>query len=339
MRGCVGGWMVVWVGWWAGPGSVGGTERECDLHSFIRRREADSATRFEQGSAGISVTRGPLLDRSTLELWASQLASGLAFLHSHSIVHRDLKPGNILLVWQGAGMRVEIADFGAARETLAPSDKKRRLHGKSAVNLSHQSVTAQFENLTHNVGTMMYTAPEAWFGGEYGYSIDVWAFGAIIFELLTFQVFTPGRKAVDMVASVLSRLGCQEEAESHILGPLQPPLVAAAVHALSEGGGHTLPSLAACAASAPPRGLWDQVTAALMWRPQARITAKVLSQSLPRPDITEPAAHAPQPAKGCVDASQPAAEFPAGLPAGLSMTQSTKSLAGSMDLTTLPLPG
>ena len=97
-----------------------------------------------------------------------------------------------------------------------------------------------------------------------------------------------------------------------------------------------MPSLASCAASAPPRGLWDQVIAALMWRPQARITAKVLSQSLPRPGITEPAAHAPQPAKGCVDASQPVAEFPAGLPAGLSMTQSTKSPAASMDLTTLP---
>ena len=233
-------------------------------------------------------------------------------------------------------MCVEIAEFGAARETLPPSDKKRRLLGKSAVNLSYQSVTAQFDNLTQDVGTMVYTAPEAWFGGDYGYSVDVWAFGTIIFELLTFQMFSPGRKAVDRVASVLTRLGCQEEAESHILGPLQPPLVAAAVHALSEGGGHTLPSLASCAASAPPRGLWDQVTAALMWRPQARITAKVLSQSLPRPDITEPAAHAPQPAKGCVDASQPVAEFPAGLPAGLSMTQSTKSPAGSMDLTTLP---
>ena len=97
-----------------------------------------------------------------------------------------------------------------------------------------------------------------------------------------------------------------------------------------------MPSLAVCAASAPPRGLWDQVTAALMWRPQARITAKVLSQSLPRPDITELATDAPQPAKSCVDASQPVAEFLAGLHAGLSITQSTKTPAGSMDLTTLP---
>ena len=245
--------------------------REGDLHGFIRRREADA---IQQSVVGLSVTGGPrpLLDRSIVESWASQLASGLAFMHSRNTVHRDLKPGNILLVWQGAGMRVEIADLGAAR--LVPF-KKRRLNGKSTVD-----TTAQFSDLTPNVGTEPYSAPEAWFGGDYGYPIDIWSFGTVIFELLTFQMFTPGRKAVERVVSVLSRLACQEEAESHILGPLQPPMVTAAVQALSEGGGPSLPSLAACAAIAPPQGLWDLVVAALMWHPEARITAIALSESL-----------------------------------------------------------
>ena len=68
-----------------------------------------------EGMAGLFVTRGPLLARSTIELWASQLASGVAYLHSQSVLHRDLKPGNILLAWEGVGMRTEIADFWAAR--------------------------------------------------------------------------------------------------------------------------------------------------------------------------------------------------------------------------------
>ena len=305
--------------------------REGDLQGFICRRESDA---IQQSVTGLSVTGGPrpLLDRSTVESWASQLASGLAFMHSRNTVHRDLKPGNILLVWQGAGMRVEIADLGAAR--LVPL-KKRRLNSKSTVD-----TTAQFADLTPNVMTEPYSAPEAWFEGDYGYPIDIWSFGAIVFELLTFQMFTPGRKAVDRVVSALSRLDCQEEAESHILGPLQPPMVTAAVQALSEGGGLSVPSLAACAASAPPRGMWDLVVAALIWRPEARITAKALSERLPRLDIAERARGITdaQPAAGLCATAGPAAKFPAGLPAEPSRAESTKSLAGpvSMDFALTP---
>ena len=106
--------------------------REGDLGEFLDRRRADG---IQQSAAGLSVTGGPrplsqgLLDRSVVQSWAAQLASGLAFLHSHFALHRDLKPGNILLVWRGGSMGVEIADFGSAR--LA-SDKRRRLSRKAS---------------------------------------------------------------------------------------------------------------------------------------------------------------------------------------------------------------
>ena len=119
-------------------------EREGDLHRFIRRRQADVL--HHRASAGLSVTRGAFLDRSTVELWASQLASGLAYMHSQSTIHRDLKPGNVLLVWQGAGTRVELADFGAARETPAPAQKLRN-RSKKAVDLANNAVTAQIRCL------------------------------------------------------------------------------------------------------------------------------------------------------------------------------------------------
>ena len=127
------------------------------------------------------------------------------------------------------------------------------------------------------------------------------------------------------------------------MGPLQLSMGTAAVQALSEGGGPSLPSLAACgAASAPPRGMWDLVVAALMWRPEARITAKTLSESLPRLDIAERARgiNDAQPAASLCAIAGPVAKLPAGLPAACkaepSRTESTKSFAGSMDFALTP---
>ena len=172
-------------------------------------------------------------------------------------------------------MGVEIADFGSARLV---SDKRRRLSRKA-------SLPTQFADLTPHVGTEFYAAPEAWLEGDYGYPGDIWSFGTIVFELLTLEMFIPGPGQVDLLACALSRLGCQVEAESHLLGPLQPPRVKAAVQALSEAT--YCRSLAACVVSVPSRGLWDPVVAALKWCPEARITAKALSESLPRLDIVE----------------------------------------------------
>ena len=303
--------------------------REGDLGAFLDRRKADGI-QVQQSAAGLSVTGGPRpLDRSVVQSWAAQLASGLAFIHSHFALHRDLKPGNILLVWRGASMGVEIADFGSARLV---SDKRRRLSRKAAL-------PTQFPDLTPHVGTEPYAAPEEWFEGDYGYPGDIWSFGTIVFELLTLEMFTPGPGKVEMLACALSRLGCQDEAESRLLtwlGPLQQHRVRAAVKALSDSEVTCCRSLAACVASEPLRGLWNPVVAALKWCPEARITAKALSESLPRLDIVERAGGVM--AAGLCATVGPAAMSPAELPAEPwpSRAVSTKSLAGSMDFARRP---
>ena len=201
-------------------------------------------------------------------------------------------------------MGVEIADLGAARLV---SEKRRRLTRKA-------SLPVQFADLTPQVGTEQWAAPEVWFAGNYGYPGDIWSFGTIVFELLTLEMFTPGPGPVDLLACALSRLDCQVEAESHLLGPLQPGRVKTAVRALSEVT--DCRSLAACVASMPPRGMWDQVVAALKWCPEARITAKALSESLPRLDIVERAGGVIEgPAAGLCATAGPVAMSPAELPA------------------------
>lgn len=102
-------------------------------------------------------------DGSLIRNYATQIASGLSYLHSHDIVHRDLKPHNILLAVQNGEITLKIADFGFAR-FLKPTD-----------------VTSTI------CGSPMYMAPEIQFGQKYGTNVDMWSTGVILYELICLQ--------------------------------------------------------------------------------------------------------------------------------------------------------
>lgn len=91
---------------------------------------------------------------------ARQVLSALAFLHSLSITHRDVKPANVLFT-DVHRHTVKLCDFGFA--TLCPPGSKLRMR----------------------CGTPIYNAPELVRGNEYyGPPVDVWAFGAMLFEMV-----------------------------------------------------------------------------------------------------------------------------------------------------------
>ena len=121
---------------------------------------------------------------------------------------------------------MEVADLGAARE--APAAKRRGLSSTSAVDLALRPVARRgFVGMTPHVSTVPYAAPEAWFGGshnsgnEYGYPMDLWSLGTIIFELLTLDMFASGHDDVEHVVAVVCRLGDFSEQRTRVLGPRQ----------------------------------------------------------------------------------------------------------------------
>jgi eukaryotic-like serine/threonine-protein kinase len=110
--------------------------------------------------------------RQALE-WAAQAAAGLAAAHAKRIVHRDLKPENLFLTAEG---RVKVLDFGLAKLRPSVSD------GDTATAATAPGVL---------LGTLAYMSPEQARAGEADERSDVFAFGAVLYELLC------GRRAFD----------------------------------------------------------------------------------------------------------------------------------------------
>ena len=117
-----------------------------------------------------SLSRGRLPARQTVDL-ALQLASGLATAHKKGIIHRDLKPENLFLTTEG---RLKILDFG-----LAKLAKGRGSSPFDAPTLPQETEDGVV------LGTVGYMSPEQVRGTAVDHRADIFAFGAIVYEMLT----------------------------------------------------------------------------------------------------------------------------------------------------------
>jgi eukaryotic-like serine/threonine-protein kinase len=134
------------------------------------------------------LTRGPLPLDEALQS-AMEIASALNWAHKAGIIHRDLKPGNIFLVPTGGtspAFTTKLLDFGLAKQQHAP-----RLVGR--MEPAHESVTRPADLTAPGIilGTVQYMAPEQIEGGWTDARTDVFAFGLVLFEMLT------GRRAFE----------------------------------------------------------------------------------------------------------------------------------------------
>ena len=156
--------------------------------------------------------RGPLPLDEALPI-ARQLAEALEAAHDHGIVHRDLKPANIKVRPDGT---VKVLDFGLAKALDA---------GSSAVSGSEATANSPTLSLhgTHAgviMGTAGYMSPEQARGRVVDRRTDIWAFGCVLFELLSGTRAFPGEDLTDIIVAVVSK-----EPAWEALPPTAPPVI------------------------------------------------------------------------------------------------------------------
>ena len=131
---------------------------------------------------------------------ARQIAEALEAAHDHGIIHRDLKPANVKVRPDGT---VKVLDFGLAKAVGQGSGIGDRGSGDVA-NSPTLSIHATQAGMI--LGTAAYMAPEQAKGKAVDRRADIWAFGAVLFEMLTAKRAFHGDDAADTIAAVNRRL-------------------------------------------------------------------------------------------------------------------------------------
>jgi len=137
------------------------------------------------------IERGPVPLEEAVAI-SIQIAEALEAAHEQGIVHRDLKPANIKLRPDGA---VKVLDFGLAKAW--ESD-----HGDSSLSLS-PTMTAHATQAGVILGTAAYMSPEQAAGVSADRRADIWAFGVVLWEMLTGHKLFDGETVSHVLASVL----------------------------------------------------------------------------------------------------------------------------------------
>ncbi len=154
------------------------------------------------------------------------VAEALAVAHRSGIVHRDLKPGNIMLTTGGA----KLMDFGLAKplsaQTAAPGSGTAAPAFTAAATLSGPSPLTPLTTAGSIVGTIQYMAPEQIEGKEADARSDIFAFGAVLYEMLVGKRPFSGKSQISLASSIL-------ESDPTPISALKPNTPAAFEHVVT----------------------------------------------------------------------------------------------------------
>src|SRR5262249_24002356 len=123
-----------------------------------------------------------------------QIAEALEAAHEQGIVHRDLKPGNIKIKPDGA---VKVLDFGLAKRRTKDSPES------NPADSATRTIAATRAGMI--LGTAAYMSPEQARGQSVDKRADIWAFGVVLYEMLTGQQLFEGATVTDTLAAVLTK--------------------------------------------------------------------------------------------------------------------------------------
>jgi serine/threonine protein kinase len=156
------------------------------------------------------IARGPIPVDDALAL-ASQIAEALEAAHASGIVHRDLKPANIKTRSDGT---VKVLDFGLAKALdQAPSPKPQADHSPTIT-------TPAMTQAGLILGTAAYMSPEQAKGKAIDKRADIWAFGVVLYEMLSGRRLFDGDSMAEVLGSVL-----RQNIDLNTLPPDAPPAV------------------------------------------------------------------------------------------------------------------
>ena len=165
---------------------------DADGVSALVMELVDGPTLAEKLSRGPRGTKSGLPLSDALAI-ARQIADALAAAHERGIVHRDLKPANLKFTESGA---VKVLDFGLAK-AFPNDDDAGRSHVPTITNAASQ--------LGGIFGTPAYMSPEQARGQAVDARADIWAFGCVLFEMLTARRAFAGETISDTIAHILER--------------------------------------------------------------------------------------------------------------------------------------
>jgi len=129
---------------------------------------------------------GPLATPKAAE-YAVQILDALDAAHQKGIVHRDLKPANILVTRQG----VKLLDFGLAKQNALPE--------------TDATLTEALTGKGEIVGTLQYMSPEQLQGRDADARSDLFAFGCVLYEMLSGKRAFSGASTASVIAAILER--------------------------------------------------------------------------------------------------------------------------------------
>jgi serine/threonine-protein kinase len=177
---------------------------EIDGKRFLVMEFVDGETLAEK------IQRGPMPVDEVVRV-AKQIAEAVEAAHERGVVHRDLKPANVNITPDGS---IKVLDFGLAK-ALAPDP----ISGENIVDDLSMSptMTQAMTGMGVLLGTAGYMSPEQARGRPVDRRADIWAFGCILYEMLTGRRLFTGETATDVIGAVVHK-----EPDLEVLSPRVP---------------------------------------------------------------------------------------------------------------------